>query len=102
MTRYEQYFAGQLQRWGDKFTGGSLSAKFARYFNSGERIKVRLKHGEEFTGTVGATTGWSPQFLLLRRSNALGSSILLSDEDTVLAVKRGKHYVPLQEETSCP
>lgn len=92
-------FASRLARgerqWGDRFDPSELTDKFVPYFDTGDRIKVHTSYGEDITGTVSTTTGWRPAFLLVRRSNAMGSSDLLSDRDTVVAVKRGRYYVPV-------
>lgn len=70
-----------------------LAPAFAGYHRTGQRIRVRFDNGEEKTGTVGKTTGWRPVYLLMARSDSIGSSDLLSAKDTVVAVKRGGKYV---------
>lgn len=92
MTRFEEYVAGRRAEHGERFSAAGLDNRFIRYFNSGERIKVRSKWGEEYTGTVGASTGWVPVFLLMRRSGAAGSSYILGDSYTIVAVQRGRKY----------
>lgn len=75
-----------------------LAPQFAGYYESGDRIKVRTTYpsGEtwERTGTVGKTTGWKPAYLLMPRVTSSGSSDVLSARDVVVAVKRGRDYVP--------
>ena len=61
-----------------------ISKKFISYYESGDRIKVKFSYGEIKTGTVGMTTGWKPVFLLMLRSNSIGSSYTLSDKDIIL------------------
>lgn len=59
---------------------------------------MRTTYGDEVverTGTVGITTGWHPAFLLMSRSSAMGSSDVLSARDVIVAVKRGRSYVPV-------
>ena len=70
-----------------------LSRRFAGYHESQQRIRVRLHTGEVMTGTVGKTMGWKPSYMLMRTANASCSSWLLSDRDTVEAVKIGSRYV---------
>ncbi len=61
-----------------------IAKKFASYYGTNERIKVEFSHGEILTGTVGMTTGWKPVFLLIARSNSIGSSDILSDDDKII------------------
>lgn len=70
----------------------ALSQQFVPFLESGERIRVRTKYGEEFTGVVGMTGGWRPSFMLLSTPRSHASSILLSDEDEILSVRRGRRY----------
>ena len=69
-----------------------LDARFAPYYESGERIRVRLEDGETMHGTVGKTTGWRPVYLLMRAVNARGSSVTLDASAIIVAVKvTGSH-----------
>ncbi len=98
MTNYDEMVANKKAQYGGKFDASDLDARFVRYFNSGERIRVETTDGDAVdvrTGTVGVTTGWRPAFLLIHRSNASGSSDLLlprGDNHRVTAVKRGESY----------
>lgn len=51
MSKYEAYIQRARHRWGDKFTDSDLDPRFVRYYNTGERIKVRM-WGEEITGAM--------------------------------------------------
>jgi hypothetical protein len=90
MKDFENYQERKRQEYGEKFDPSALAKKFIKYFNNGERIEVRFSSGEIKRGTVGVTTGWRPSFLLMLRSNSLGSSHLLSEEDEILYIV-GKH-----------
>lgn len=92
---YHDFIERKQREYGERFSDAGLSEQFVSYFQSGQRIKVRMSHGEELTGTVGVTTGWVPSFLLMRRSNSHGSIWTLSDRDEIVAVKRGREYVPV-------
>lgn len=92
MGRYADYLARGRARHGERFTPPPAADRFARYMNSGQRIKVRMSYGEEVTGTVSASTGWGPVFLLMRTSRSMGSTHTLGDRDEVVAVKRGSRY----------
>lgn len=95
-TKFEEYCARQRRQYGDRFNPAGLAEEFRRYYNSGERVRVRFGYGEELTGTIGVTTGWQPCFLLMRTSRSIGSSYTLSDRDQVIAAKRwGRTYVPI-------
>lgn len=98
-TKYEQYLERQRAQHGARFDPSELDPRFVRYYNSGERIKVRETWASggsmEITGRVGITTGWRPVFLLLRSSRARGSSDLLTQFSAVVAVQRGRTYQPV-------
>lgn len=87
MTMFDDYVRRARAAHGDKLNLAGLPAKFVPYFGTGDRIKILTSYGETMTGTVGVTTGWIPKFLLMRRSNAHGSSILLEETDRIIAVK---------------
>lgn len=89
----ETYLA--RKRAGDpRFDASDLAEGFWPYFTSGERVKVvNVADGSAPRfGTVGITTGWKPAFLLMHRSNAVGSSDLLGPNDRVIAVESGSRY----------
>lgn len=93
--RFQSFIERKRREHGVRFDPSELASAFVPYFESQERVRVRLKYGEEMTGTIGVTTGWRPAFLLMRSSRALGSSVVLSSEASVIAVKRGRKYVTL-------
>jgi len=92
--RFSQYVLKGMRKHGDKFSMADLDMRFVPYYESEERIKVKPKYGDEITGTVGVTGGWRPSFLLLRRSNAVGSSDLLGSGDEIIGVQYGRKYYP--------
>ena len=94
MRSYHDYLTKKRAEYGSAFDPSDLNPAFIRYFESGQRVKVRL-YGEELTGTIGVTTGWKPCFLLMRRSNAYGSSDCIGHDTVLLAVKHGRAYVAL-------
>jgi hypothetical protein len=89
------------RQWGDRadVSGIAAAAHLLPYYGTGTRVRVVTDYGNgetyERTGTVSRTTGWRPALLLIHRSNAHGSSDLLSERDRVVAVKRGREYVTL-------
>ncbi len=87
MNRYQMFLARKDAEYGIEFDDSNLASKFVPYFNSGKRIKVLTSDGRTLYGTVGVTTGWKPVFLLMRNSNRVGSSDLLSDSDRIVAVQ---------------
>ena len=91
MNKYEQYIERKRLEYGEKFDPSDLAKQFIPYFNAGTRIKVETC-GMTITGTVGATTGWKPAFLLMRTSRSIGSPWVLSENDKITAVKYGKKY----------
>lgn len=96
MARFDDTLNRKTREHGTKFDPSDLASAFVPYYNSGERIKVRAPWGDETTGTVGMTTGWRPAFLLMRTSRSIGSSYVLRETDTVIAVKRGRVYVEVK------
>jgi len=102
MTEYEKYIQRKQEQYGDRFIPPTSAARlFARFLHSDVRIKVRRTYpnGEvhERTGTVGITTGWAPAFLLMHRSNHLGSSDVLNEHDEIVAVRwNGRTYEPVR------
>jgi hypothetical protein len=99
MSRLDDYLSRQRARYGEQFDDSSLSRKFARYFNSGQRIEVLFSYGEVKRGTVSATTGWRPSFMLMLTKRSIGSSWLLSDRDSVIAVIAGGKRISVASET---
>ena len=71
----------------------ALASSFAGYHGTAQRIRVRFASGAELTGTVGKTTGWRPAYLLMLRSSDRGSPHLLTIDDQIIAVQRGRRYV---------
>jgi hypothetical protein len=92
--RFESYVTRAKQQHGDRLDLSEIPAKFIPYFQTGQRIRVRM-YGEEMTGTVSVTTGWRPALLLIRRANATGSSDLLRDDTEIVAEQHGRTYVPV-------
>lgn len=101
MSEFNDYLNHKRSRHGDKFDVSELWEKFRPHFRSGQRIKVRRYYPETYegytrTGTVGVTTGTRPAFLLMHRSDASGSSDVLSEKDEIVAVQRGRKYVTIK------
>jgi hypothetical protein len=78
---------------GEKFDSSDLDDRFARYYFSKERIKVKTSELNVFNsdilfGTVGVSTGYKPIFLLMNSIRARGSSILLNKDYEILGVQQ--------------
>lgn len=89
---FEHFKTRKAREHGTRFDPSALAPQFVRYFETGERVRVRFSYGEELTGTIGVTTGWRPAFLLMRTSRSIGSPWILGSGDAVVAVKRGREY----------
>lgn len=77
---------------GHKYDPSNLTNKFYDYYNTGQRIIVKTPYGEILRGYVGKTTGWRPSYLLLARSNSIGSSELLDDRYEIIGtVNKWRH-----------
>lgn len=92
MRDYTELINRKQAEYGEKFDTSELSQQFVRYYNNGQRIKVKTRWDEELTGTIGVTTGWKPVFLLMRTSRSIGSSTTLTNEDKIIAGKVGNVY----------
>lgn len=88
---------------GARFSEASLEPSFVRWYESGDRVRVRHTYPSgsitEATGTIGATTGWRPAFLLMHSTRSRGSSYVIGPNDAVIAVRRGRHYEPVGQTT---
>ncbi len=92
LTHYEEYLERKQHEYGAKFDASDLDVRFASFYRTGTRIKVADLDGETHCGTVGATTGWKPAFLLMHNSRCIGSSTVLGPNYKIVAVKRGREY----------
>lgn len=97
MTEYEQLVQRGRERHGERFEESDLAPEFRPYFRTGQRVRVRYSYGEEVTGTIGASTGWRPCFLLMRTARSVGSSYVLGTRDHVVAVQKAGRYIPVEE-----
>lgn len=106
MTRYDNLLARGRARHGAAFDDSALDPRFRRWYDSGERVRVAYTFPSDpgrgdtqyTTGTIGATTGSRPAFLLMRKRTDRGSSYVIGPRDVVVAVKRGRVYVPVGQE----
>jgi hypothetical protein len=87
---------------GSKWDSSALdaAAQFVPWFGTGQRIRVTRNYSggepETRTGRVSRTTGWRPSFLLMHRSNTIGSSDVLGPEDRIIAVQDAHgRYIPV-------
>lgn len=72
MNNYTAFLNRGKAKYGDKFDSSDLDQYFVKYYESGERIKVKLNMGNEIyyeCGTVSVTTGWKPVFILKHKRN---------------------------------
>ena len=90
---FAKYLARKAREHGDKFDASELLPAFRQYYGTGQRIQITTEYdnGTRWvrTGRVSATTGWRPAFLLMARSNQIGSSDVLGPRDRITAVQRG-------------
>jgi len=56
-----------------------LDPRFARYYKSGERVKIEYADGEVTRCYIGKSTGWRPIYLEILKSNSSGGSSLYTD-----------------------
>lgn len=92
MRSFSEFLTRKRAEHGPSFDHTDLNLRFVRFFESGERIRVKIG-SEVLTGTVGVTTGWRPTFLLLLYATSAGSSTTLGPSAVILARKVGRRYV---------
>lgn len=95
MSQYAAKIKRGKAEHGDKFCADALAKQFIPYYENGVRIKVQFSDGRIESGTVAATTGWIPCFLLKHRKTNLGSSTVLGDKDKIIAVQIKGKYRPI-------
>jgi len=91
MKTYSQYIARKTNEFAGTehpFDPSELAPQFVSYFETGQRIEVDFGDGMIKRGTVGVTTGWRPVFLLVLRSNSMGSSWTLGKNDRIVKIIR--------------
>lgn len=91
MTKFEQYVHSKAVQYAGKFDGGKLYPQFIDAFNGGYRVEVEFvsDKGEVYEtkrGTIGATTGWVPCFLLMLTKRSIGSIYTLGKNDRIKSI----------------
>lgn len=81
MRNFKEYLKKKQQDL--KFDSSELSKQYIPYFENGQRIEVDFGY-EIKRGYVGVTSGWKPSFILLLRSDSIGSSYLLNDSHKIV------------------
>ena len=80
---FESWINRKKHQYPDKFDASDLAPQFIPYYENQQRIEV--KYGDEIVrGYVGVTPGWKPVFLLMLKSNSIGSRYTLSNKDQIL------------------
>lgn len=89
MTRYENYVNRKKVEYGEKFSDENINKAFITAFNNGDtfRVKVDFGYDKPIWGYIGATTGWKPCFLLLRKRGQHGSSETISQDAKIIDYK---------------
>jgi hypothetical protein len=83
MTQYNSFIARAQKKHGSKFDSSALAEQFIPYFNNQQRIEVDFGY-EKKRGYIGVTGGWKPCFLLMLRTDSIGSSYTLRHEDKII------------------
>ena len=101
MNSYADLVRRGIARHGERFDTCELLPAFRRWYESGDRVRVRYTYTdgthEDSTGTIGVTTGWRPAFLLMHSVRSHGSSYVIGSHDRVIAVKVGRKYVEVHQ-----
>jgi hypothetical protein len=99
MRNYKDVIVARKARYGD-FDPSDIKKDFIRYYETGERVRVRWSYPsgsfEDLTGTIGITTGWRPVFILMRTSRSIGSPYTLTGDCKVVAVQKNGKYISLE------
>jgi hypothetical protein len=84
------------ERYPRQFDDSELWPQFRTWVGYDGRIEVSGEHraGQRRTGYLGVTSGWRPAFILVARSDSMGSSDVLRKDDEVIARQRadGKYH----------
>ena len=91
-TKYELFLSAKKRKYGAKFDPSHLDPRFIFAFNSGERIRILNRDGIAVTGTVAASEGCQPKFLLQRRARSKTSIYILGPNVSIVGVKGGRKY----------
>ena len=79
-----------------RFDDSELWPQFRSWVGYDGRIEVSGEHfaGRRRTGYLGVTSGWKPAFMLVAKTNSMGSSDLLGAGDQVIArqLADGKYH----------
>lgn len=104
-TDFAMWCAERRRYWhqqGKTFDPSNLASQFVPYFTTRPENRRRIKVTRTYTGppdevhtrtgTVGVSSGFRPIFLLMHRSNAIGSWDTLTDDDVIVGEKNGRTY----------
>jgi hypothetical protein len=98
---YEDFVARKRAQYGAQFDDSELYPQLRQWFH-GPRVKLnhpeRRMAGPQRTGTISATTGWRPAFILVYSGRARGSGDVLRADDEVVAyqARSGNYVTPLE------
>lgn len=102
MTELQDRYERGHRQYGEQWDPAEMDAcpHLHHAYNTSERVEVVRQYpdgnpGEPRRGRVSTTTGWRPAFVLVHRSSDHGSADLLTTSDRIVAVQRGRTYVPL-------
>lgn len=79
-SRFTDFIIRAKKAHGEKFSDANLSNQYVLAYENNLRIQVRFENGIVKRGRVGVTTGWKPSFILLLRSDSIGSCWMLTDK----------------------
>lgn len=83
---FDDYCRRKQAEHGDKFDASGLAAQFIPYYHTDTKLRILSRGGTERTGTIGATTGYRPCFLLMTAANKVSSPWTLGDSDVITAI----------------
>jgi len=93
---FNDYVNRKKTEYGDKFSLVNINQNFIKYYENRKRILVKFTYWnnvcEYKTGIIGVTTGWSPIFLLMSKSNSMSSGDTIGSNASIEAVKIGNTY----------
>ena len=55
-----------------------LDPRFTRFHETGERVEITYQDGEKVRCYIGKSTGWTPIYLEIKKSNSTGGGSLMT------------------------
>lgn len=89
-TKFKSYVRQKVAK-DPRFSTVEIPEKFIRFWEKGQSVRLKIERGVNMryteTGYVSMSTGWTPAFLLVKSTRSRGSSVLLREDDLIVAIR---------------